>query len=106
LTNSAPLPAHTILNMHTPSSHPPNDSYAYPITVTGHTTAPDGSVASLTAEADLSYAASGRKPPKGVLNWVGQPAAGKEPESAEVWVPAGCVWRLRSVGDCTCLLVG
>jgi glutaminyl-tRNA synthetase len=69
-------------------AHPPPrlllPRYAYPITVTGHKTGPDGSVVELTAEADLNYASSGRKPPKGVLNWVGQPAPGKEPEAAEV----------------------
>lgn len=52
--------------------------------MTGYKTGPDGSVVELTAEADLGYATSGRKPPKGVLNWVGQPAPGQEPEQAEV----------------------
>jgi hypothetical protein len=54
--------------------------------VTGYSTAADGSVAEVQAEADLDFAAGGRKPPKGVLNWVGQPAPGQEPEEAEVSV--------------------
>ncbi|KAI8472695.1 MAG: tRNA synthetases class I, catalytic domain-containing protein [Monoraphidium minutum] len=58
--------------------------YACPITVTGYTLGADGCVSELTAEADLGYAGSGRKPPKGVLNWVGQPAPGREPEKAEI----------------------
>ena len=36
----------------------------------------------LSAEADLSPA--GKKPPKGVLNWVAQPAPGQEPLKFEV----------------------
>jgi hypothetical protein len=64
----------------TPHTH----RYAFPITVTGYSTAADGSVCEVQAEADLDFAAGGRKPPKGVLNWVGQPAPGQEPEEAEV----------------------
>jgi hypothetical protein len=59
----------------------------------------------LTAEADLGYAAAGKKPPKGVLNWVAAPAPGQEPERAEVGdargvgeggggtVLTGCFWE-------------
>ena len=38
----------------------------------------------LEAEVDLNHHASGKKPPKGVLNWVAAPGPGKEPEKAEV----------------------
>jgi hypothetical protein len=42
-------------------------------------------VTEVQAEADTSFVAGGsRKPPKGVLNWVGQPAPGQDPERAEV----------------------
>eukprot|EP00879_Flechtneria_rotunda_P016202 GHRR01016947.1.p1 GENE.GHRR01016947.1~~GHRR01016947.1.p1 ORF type:complete len:386 (+),score=110.34 GHRR01016947.1:993-2150(+) len=59
--------------------------YAYPITVTSYTQGPDGSITGVQAEADLGFkAGGGKKPPKGVLNWVGQPAPGQEPERAEV----------------------
>ncbi|WIA16884.1 hypothetical protein OEZ85_013812 [Tetradesmus obliquus] len=61
------------------------DLYAYPITVTGYSTAADGSISEVAAEADLSFVAGGgKKPPKGVLNWVAQPAPGQDPERAEV----------------------
>jgi glutaminyl-tRNA synthetase len=59
--------------------------YAYPITVTGYSTAADGSISEVQAEADLSFVAGGgKKPPKGVLNWVAQPQPGQDPERAEV----------------------
>ncbi|KAF8065733.1 Glutamine--tRNA ligase [Scenedesmus sp. PABB004] len=58
--------------------------YACPITVTGYSTGPDGAVAEVTAEADLDWDAAGRKPPKGVLNWVAQPSPGTDPERCEV----------------------
>lgn len=59
--------------------------YAYPITVIGYSTAADGSISEVAAEADLSFVAGGgKKPPKGVLNWVAQPAPGQDPERAEV----------------------
>ncbi len=57
--------------------------YAYPITCTGFTRGPNGAVAEVQAEADLEFAAAGRKPPKGVLNWVGQPAPGQKPPKFE-----------------------
>ncbi|KAL4447374.1 hypothetical protein ABPG77_007407 [Micractinium sp. CCAP 211/92] len=56
--------------------------YAYPITCTGFTKDPaTGRVTQVQAtyEADLTA----KKPPKGVLNWVGQPAPGKEPPTFE-----------------------
>ncbi|KAF6264766.1 tRNA synthetases class I, catalytic domain-containing protein [Scenedesmus sp. NREL 46B-D3] len=59
--------------------------YAYPITVTGYSAAADGSITEVQAEADLGFVAGGgKKPPKGVLNWVAQPAPGRDPERAEV----------------------
>lgn len=59
--------------------------YACPITVTGYSQAADGSITEVQAEADLEFqAGSGKKPPKGVLNWVAQPTPGQDPERAEV----------------------
>ncbi len=55
--------------------------YAYPITCTGFTKGPDGSVLEVQVEYEKDFA--GKKPPKGVLNWVGQPAPGKEPHRME-----------------------
>ena len=56
--------------------------YAYPITCTGFTLAADGSgVCEVQAEYDADFA--GKKPPKGVLNWVGQPSPGQEPPRFE-----------------------
>lgn len=53
--------------------------------MTGYSTGPDGSVTEVQAEADLEFVAGGgKKPPKGVLNWVAQPAPGQDPEQAEV----------------------
>lgn len=53
--------------------------------MTGYTQAADGSISEVQAEADLDFqAGSGKKPPKGVLNWVAQPAPGQDPERAEV----------------------
>lgn len=57
--------------------------YAYPITVTGFTKGPDGMVSELQATYDPSYLTSGQKPPKGVLNWVGQPRPGQTPPTFE-----------------------
>lgn len=97
---------------------PPN-RYAFPITVTGYSTSADGSVSEVQAEADLEFAkgSSGRKPPKGVLNWVGQPQPGQDPEQAEVccgvcvcvcvsrrtvcWI----LWRLIDSGCYVCMFV-
>ena len=55
--------------------------YAYPITCTGHSTDSDGNVVEVQAEYDPDF--KGKKPPKGVLNWVGQPAPGREPPTFE-----------------------
>lgn len=55
--------------------------YAYPITCTGFTKGPDGSVVEVQVEYEKEFA--GKKPPKGVLNWVGQPAPGQEPPLIE-----------------------
>ena len=56
--------------------------YAYTITCTGFKKDASGKVVELTAEADLNPA--GKKPPKGVLNWVAQPTPGQEPLKMEV----------------------
>ena len=56
--------------------------YAYPITATGFTLGPDGGVAEVQATCSAA-AFEGKKPPKGVLNWVGQPAPGVEPPRFE-----------------------
>lgn len=55
--------------------------YAYPITCTSHTKDNDGNVVELQAEYIKDFA--GKKPPKGVLNWVARPAPGQEPPSFE-----------------------
>jgi glutaminyl-tRNA synthetase len=56
--------------------------YAYPITCTDYTVDPtSGDVVEVHATYDPEYA--GKKPPKGVLNWVGQPAPGKQPPTFE-----------------------
>ncbi len=58
--------------------------YAYPITYAGHTTDPaTGAVTELQVTYDPDYATSGKKPPKGVLNWVARPAPGQEPPAFE-----------------------
>ena len=61
--------------------------YAYTITCTGFKKDASGKVVELTAEADLN--AAGKKPPKGVLNWVAQPTPGQEPLKFEVRVGVG-----------------
>ena len=55
--------------------------YGYPITCTDFSTDADGNVVELQATYDPDFAE--KKPPKGVLNWVGQPAPGKEPPTFE-----------------------
>ena len=56
--------------------------YAYPITCTDYTLDPtSGNVVEVRATYDPEYAE--KKPPKGVLNWVGQPAPGKQPPTFE-----------------------
>lgn len=55
--------------------------YAYPITCTGVVKGGDGAICEVHATYDPDFA--GKKPPKGVLNWVGQPAPGKEPPTFE-----------------------
>ncbi|GAX82347.1 hypothetical protein CEUSTIGMA_g9776.t1 [Chlamydomonas eustigma] len=55
--------------------------YAYIVKCTGFTKDPTGKVVELQVEADLAPA--GKKPPKGVLNWVAQPTPGQEPPTAE-----------------------
>lgn len=55
--------------------------YAYIIKCTGYTKDASGRVTEVQAEAEL--APSGKKPPKGVLNWVAQPKPGQDPPKAE-----------------------
>jgi glutaminyl-tRNA synthetase len=55
--------------------------YAYAVTATGFTPAPGGGVAEVQATYDPDTAS--KKPPKGVLNWVGQPAPGRDPPTFE-----------------------
>eukprot|EP00201_Polytomella_parva_P009891 CAMPEP_0175064682 /NCGR_PEP_ID=MMETSP0052_2-20121109/15477_1 /TAXON_ID=51329 ORGANISM="Polytomella parva, Strain SAG 63-3" /NCGR_SAMPLE_ID=MMETSP0052_2 /ASSEMBLY_ACC=CAM_ASM_000194 /LENGTH=850 /DNA_ID=CAMNT_0016331077 /DNA_START=254 /DNA_END=2806 /DNA_ORIENTATION=- len=55
--------------------------YGYPITVTGVKKDNKGEVVELEAEYDPDF--KGKKPPKGVLNWVAQPAPGVEPSTFE-----------------------
>ncbi|KAG2491132.1 hypothetical protein HYH03_010575 [Edaphochlamys debaryana] len=58
--------------------------YAYPITCTGHTVDPStGAVTELQATYDKDHYTAGKKPPKGVLNWVSQPRPGVEPPTFE-----------------------
>lgn len=64
----------------------------------GHSKGNDGRVACVEVEADLGYASSGRKPPKGVLNWVGQPQPGQEPLQFEVRARRGMGGRCRREG--------
>ncbi|PRW56443.1 glutamine--tRNA ligase [Chlorella sorokiniana] len=55
--------------------------YAYPVTCTGFSKDASGRVTEVQATYDPDFAS--KKPPKGVLNWVGQPAPGKEPPTFE-----------------------
>ncbi|GFR51525.1 hypothetical protein Agub_g13941 [Astrephomene gubernaculifera] len=58
--------------------------YAYPITCTSFRQDPaTGQVVELEATYDPDHYKAGRKPPKGVLNWVSQPAPGQEPPTFE-----------------------
>ncbi|KAL6782008.1 TSQ1 [Auxenochlorella protothecoides x Auxenochlorella symbiontica] len=57
--------------------------YAYPITCTGVKKGPGGEVEELEATYERDFRGEGRKPPKGVLNWVAQPKPGVEPPSFE-----------------------
>ena len=69
---------------HAPHPHAharPPRRYAYPITCTGFTRGADGAVTEVQATCERQLA--GRKPPKGVLNWVGQPAPGTDPPRFE-----------------------
>jgi glutaminyl-tRNA synthetase len=49
----------------------------------------------LEAEVDMDHHKSGKKPPKGVLNWVAAPGPGLLPEKAEVRVIWGGDLRFR-----------
>ncbi|GIL78897.1 hypothetical protein Vretimale_110 [Volvox reticuliferus] len=58
--------------------------YAYPVTCTSYTQDPaTGEVTELAVTYDAEHYTAGRKPPKGVLNWVSQPAPGQEPPKFE-----------------------
>ena len=64
--------------------------YAYPVSYVSHTKDAAGVVTEVVVEADLAPA--GKKPPKGVMNWVAQPAPGQEPLKIEVsTVVTACV---------------
>lgn len=64
-------------------THPLAHRYAYPIKCTGFTKDPvTGQVTELAVEYDPEF--KGKKPPKGVLNWVACPAPGVAPPSLEV----------------------
>ncbi len=67
---------------HSSLSRPSSPRYAYVIKCTGVSKDGSGRVVELQAEADLEPA--GKKPPKGILNWVAQPKPGQEPARAEV----------------------
>lgn len=56
--------------------------YAYPVTYERHTTDAAGEVVEVAVTYDKDFMAKG-KPPKGVLNWVGQPSPGKLPTTFE-----------------------
>jgi len=51
--------------------------YAYPVTYKSHSKDASGRITEVVVDADLSPA--GKKPPKGVMNWVAQPKPGQEP---------------------------
>jgi glutaminyl-tRNA synthetase len=56
--------------------------YAYPITCTSFSKDPStGDVSEIRVTYDADFA--GKKPPKGVLNWVGQPSPGATPPRFE-----------------------
>ncbi len=57
--------------------------YAYPITCTSFRADNDGNVVEIRAECDRDFISAGRKPPKGVLNWVGQPCEDTLPAAFE-----------------------
>lgn len=79
---SRELHAHRMTNI--PHSPPCRFRYAYVIKCTGFKKDASGRVVELQAEADLAPA--GKKPPKGILNWVSQSRPGQEPARAEVCV--------------------
>jgi glutaminyl-tRNA synthetase len=51
--------------------------------VTGFSKDSNGVVTELQATCERDYLESGRKPPKGVLNWVARPKPGMEPPVCE-----------------------
>ena len=63
-----------------PPLPPPACRYAYPVTCTGFTTDP---ATGHVTEVQATYEQDFKKPPKGVLNWVGQPAPGHTPPTFE-----------------------
>jgi hypothetical protein len=58
--------------------------YAYFIKCTSFKKDATGRITEVEAVADLEPA--GKKPPKGILNWVAQPQPGQDPPTAEVSV--------------------
>jgi glutaminyl-tRNA synthetase len=72
--------------------------YAYPITCTSFRTDDDGNVVELHAECDRDFMAAGRKPPKGVLNWVGQSSKDTLPAPFEARL-YGTLFKSDAVDD-------
>lgn len=70
--------------------------YAYPVKYESHDLAEDGSVAEVRVSYDPDFLTKG-KPPKGVLNWVAQPAPGKDPATAEARLYSEQVLPAQSV---------
>ena len=72
--------------------------YAYPITCTSFRTDDDGNVVEIHAECDKDFISAGMKPPKGVLNWVGQPSEGTLPTPFEARL-YGTLFKSDTVDD-------
>lgn len=65
--------------------------YACVVKYVSHEKDASGRVSVVHVEADRSNSG---KPPKGVVNWVGQPSPGKEPPTAEARLYTDAVRRL------------
>ncbi len=72
--------------------------YAYPITCTSFRTDNDGNVVEIRAVCDRDFISAGRKPPKGVLNWVGQPSKDTLPAAFEARL-YGTLFKSEPVDD-------
>jgi glutaminyl-tRNA synthetase len=62
--------------------------YAYPVKYVSHSKDESGIVTEVHVECDLEPKG---KPPKGVVNWIGQPKPGEAPQTAEVRLYADAV---------------